>query len=82
MWPYANKMYASKIVVTVVAHVLHGKSTSQQENRPILLSKWHACHGGCRWGSALMALISRHTRVALNGERYPPFTVHRSPGDR
>eukprot|EP00955_Chlamydomonas_euryale_P074664 362095-Chlamydomonas_euryale.AAC.2 len=20
-------------------------------------------------------------RVALNGERYPPFTVHRSPGD-
>eukprot|EP00955_Chlamydomonas_euryale_P116862 366442-Chlamydomonas_euryale.AAC.27 len=23
-----------------------------------------------------------HIRVALNGERYPPFTVHRSPGDR
>eukprot|EP00955_Chlamydomonas_euryale_P104205 365547-Chlamydomonas_euryale.AAC.6 len=52
------------------------------------LSSRHACVRACvlecrEWrGWDVDARMCGRLGVALNGEQYPPFTVHRSPGDR
>eukprot|EP00955_Chlamydomonas_euryale_P026461 279202-Chlamydomonas_euryale.AAC.1 len=45
-------------------------------------SRTHPTCARAVWCTRHITHLSGTYRVALNGERYPPFTVHRPPVDR